>query len=227
VVAERDDADLLPGLRDASTQPGPAEAAFAASVWREAEANPPGTALWVVLPLQEAPTLRMLVALRSQAEGPSGPGDGPIRVLCGDGIGFSDLAPLAGRCPFPVWCASPSTIEATTRALADGRSPNTQVPAEVVTAVLLGVDADGDRPPTAEGLGAFLRRLRLGPADPASQGRSLAFGPSGERSGDDLGQVLMILPGRPEVYALADGGAGGDRWCRPVLLGPVPGALLP
>lgn len=212
-IVERADSLGLPVAQDETNLPGPAEESLADSIWREAERLPAGHTTWVFLPLQQVPTLRFLTALRRHARRVPGPGLGPLRVVCGDGIGFPELAQLAGRCPFPVWCSSSATVPAAAQALGKGVSPDTQVPAEIVAAVVLGLDAQPGRRPASETLRDALGALRLGPDDPAAMGRSLAFRRSGERAGDDLGHVLMIRPDRPGVFALARGPSG--RWGEP------------
>ena len=64
-------------------------------------------------------------------------------------------------------------------------------------------------------LAAALRRLRV-PAE--ALGRSIAFQPTGERRGEDLGQILAIAPGSDRVVALARRSDGG--WSRPMPVAP-------
>jgi hypothetical protein len=130
------------------------------------------------------------------------------------------LAPLAGRCAFPVWCSSTASAPAAARALGQGISPDTQVPAEIVSALIQCLDLPHDQPPTSNRLRDRLASLRLDASSPAATGRSLAFSPSGERVGDDLGYVLMIRPDRPTVYAMSRTSSG--HWSEPAPLEPAP-----
>jgi hypothetical protein len=224
-IVERADSLGLPLPQDPYSLPGPAEEALAEWIWKESEALPAGRTTWVLLPLQEDPALRILTALRRHARRLPGSGAGPLRVVCGDGIGFSNLAPLAGRCPFPVWCSSPASAPAAAQAVGEGRSPDTQVPAEIAAALVVCLDVPADRPLTSGGLRDALAVLRLAPGDAAAMGRSLAFSDSGERTGDDIGHVLMIRPDSAEVYAWARGPSG--RWGEPRALKRAPLVVRP
>jgi len=224
-IVERADSLSLPVLHDPTSEPGPGEDALAESIWRDAERPPSGRTTWVLLPLQEVPVLRMIVALRRHARRSPHRGDGPLRVVCGDGIGFSALAPLAGRVPFPVWCSSSTSAPAAALAVGQGVSPDTQIPAEIVSAVVTCLDLPAGRAATADGLCDALAALKLPARDPAAVGRSLAFRRSGERAGEDLGHVLTIRPDRPSVFAVARGPSG--EWGAPEPLEPVPVVLRP
>jgi hypothetical protein len=224
-IVERADSRGVPVLHDPAMRPGAEEEALAESIWHHADNLPRGQTNWVVLPLQSEPTQRMINALRRHARGSSGPDGGPIRVVCGDGIGFSVLAPLAGRCEFPVWCSSSASAPAAAQAVGQGVSPDTQIPAEIVSALIHVLDLPADRPPTANRLRDGLAALRLDARDPAAMGRSLAFSRSGERVGDDLGHVLTIRPGRATVDAISRAPTG--RWSAPMPLDPSPVALRP
>jgi hypothetical protein len=212
-IVERADSLGLPVAVDPFALPGPAEEALAESIWKEAERGPSGRTTWVMLPLQEDPALRILNALRRHARRLPGPGQGPLRVVCGDGLGFTALTRLAGRCPFPLWSSSSASVPAAAQAVGQGLSPDTQVPAEIVAALVLCLDLPRDRPLTADALRDALASLKILADDRASMGRSLAFRRSGDREGDDLGHVLMIRPDRPGVFALARG--PGGRWSEP------------
>lgn len=219
-IVERADSLSLPLPQDAQALPGPAEEALAESIWRESERRPGGGTTWVFLPLQEAPALWILNALRRHARREPGSGSrsgqGPLRVVCGDGISFTNLSALAGHCPFPVWCSTSSSAPGAAQALGQGVSPDTQVAAEIVAALVLCLDLPGGRAPVADELRIRLSALKLSRDDPSAMGRSLAFGRSGERVGDDLGHVLMIRTDRPEVFAVERGPSGGWRAPEPL-----------
>lgn len=224
-IVERADSLGLPLPQDVYALPGPSEEALAESIWREVDARPDGRTTWVLLPLQEDPALRILTALRRHARLVPGTGSGPLRILCGDGIGFTNLTRLAGRCPFPVWCSSSASVPAAAQAVGQGLSPDTQVAAEIVAALVLCMDLPPSKPLTGDGLRDALASLRIAPGDPAAMGRSLSFSRSGERGGDDLGHVLMIRPDHPGVFALARGPSG--QWGAPALLKSEPLAVRP
>jgi hypothetical protein len=219
-IIERADSLSLPVVRDPAMMPSSEEEALADSIWHDADSLSPGRTTWVVLPLQAEPTQRMINALRRHLPRGAVPGDGPLRVVCGDGIGFAILAPLAGRCPFPVWCSSSTSAPAAAKALGQGMSPDTQIPAEIVSALVHCLDLPPDRPATAGRLRDDLAALKFDATSPAARGRSLAFRRSGERVGDDLGHVVMIRPGSSTVFAISRSPAGG--WCGPLPVEPAP-----
>ena len=222
-IVERSDSLSLPVLNDPLGLPSPAEEALAESIWRGAEKQPAKRTTWVLLPLQDEPTRRMIAALRRHAQRGLRPGDGLLRVVCGDGIGFSNLSQLAGRCPFPIWSSSSASAPAAAQALGQGLSPDTQIPAEIVSALILCLDPRDARPPPPAPLRDALAGLHLAPNDPAAMGRSLAFSRSGERVGDDVGHVLMIRPDRRAVFAVTVGPSG--RWNEPEPLVTLPVVL--
>ncbi len=224
-IVERADSLGLPLLHDPTMLPGPEEDALADSIWQYAEKLPRGQTTWVVLPLQSEPTQRMITALRRHARRGLRSEESPIRVVCGDGIGFSVLASLAGRCAFPIWCGSSASVPAAAQALGEGLSPDTQIAAEIVSTLVRCLDLPGGQPPTSNRLRDALAALKIDANDPAAMGRSLAFSRSGERVGNDLGHLLMIQPGRSTVEAVARDPNG--RWSAPRELDPTPVALQP
>lgn len=183
--------------------PGPDERRWAASIWREIAREPRPT--WVVLPLQAQPAGRLLTALREEGAGVD-PSKTPLRVLCGDGFALSTLAEFAGDAPrpFSLWCASASNGGTS------GVDRDAQVPAEIVSALALGLDRGESHDRT---LREFLARLDIPANRPAAFGRSLAFDPSGERRGADLGNVLAILPDHHEIVAFSH--APNGTWSSP------------
>lgn len=195
------------GLPDLEDEPGADELKWASAVWEAVRADRPGRPNWVVLPLQAEPARRMLAALKRQA--PTSPPR--LRVLCGDGFSLGDLAWVAadGRRPFSLWCASSGS-----GAVEDHEARGAQVPAEIVSALALGLDRTG---PDGH-LRDFLAGLNLPGTARAAIGRSLAFDRSGERKGDDLGHVLAIPADRGEVLAYTRGPKGD--WKPPVALPP-------
>ncbi len=224
-IVELADPLSLPILHNPAMLPGPEEEALAQSIWRDAENAPGLGTTWVVLPLQPVPTQRMITALGRHGRRGLRSGEGPLRVVCGDGIGFSVLAPLAGRCAFPVWCSSSASAPSAVLALGQGLSPDTQVQAEIVSALIRCLDRAAERVGESDRLRKDLAALRLDAASPAAMGRSLAFSRSGERLGDDLGNALMIRPDRPAVYAISR--KPGGRWSEPVRLEFSPVVLKP
>lgn len=209
--------------------PSVAEDALAESIWRAAERARRGSTHWVILPLQAEPARRMLLALQRHARGHTSENKAvPLRVLCGDGIGTDTLGMLAGHLPFPVWCYSPGLAPCA------GEGENTPDPilstdaavlAEIVAAVVYGLDAAGPGPPSAGALRDRLRGLDLPAGDPAGLGRSLTLAPSGERIGKDLGHVLLIRPGSDVIYATAEDPSG--HWSAPRAVMPALSASHP
>jgi hypothetical protein len=95
----------------------------------------------------------------------------------------------------------------------------------MVAALAACLDVPVSRSLTADTLRNGLAALKIPAGDPAAMGRSLAFSRSGERLGDGLGQVLMIQPDRPGVFALAQAASGA--WSEPEVLKAVPLVLRP
>jgi hypothetical protein len=208
-IVERADVVGVPTVsrsRGSVPSPSATEASLADSIWTAVEDGPEGRTTWAVLPLQGEPIRRMLSALRRRASWHSGDeGDGPLRVVCGDGIGRETLDGLSGHRPFPIWCASTSTA----RAADHGVSNDTQTLAEIISAVLLAVERSPTADPTAEDVRRGLARLDLAATDRAAFGRPLRFAADGERL-DDPGHVLAVRPG---VDAVSEFRLGADgRW---------------
>ncbi len=220
-LVEHADTIDFPGLMTIPGIPGPLEDALAESICRDVERGAPGRETWIVLPLQQEPALRMLLAIRRHARQIHGKGGSPLRVVCGDGIGVETLTDLAKDCPFPVWGFSAVSPAVSVRAAVPAPGNDAQVSAEIVSAVALCLDVPRNRPLGADMLRDALAALRIKPDDRAAFGRSLAFTPSGERQGADVGQVLTIRPGERTVLAFARTGDG--RWSAPV---PVPPASV-
>ncbi|CAN5874241.1 hypothetical protein BH23PLA1_BH23PLA1_12970 [soil metagenome] len=208
VAVERRNADLsAPGPLGQADTPGPVERAEAGAIWglvREASADQP---VWVVLPLQGRLTRRMINALRERARSTDPGLADRLRVLSGDGVGRDTLARLAGDCEFPVDTVSPAAMPDRASPSLDEAGATAHVSAEIVSALVQAFDQS---PGEATGLRSALLALNI-PADaPGAFGRSLAFEPTGERRGSDLGHVLSIRPGTAKVWAFAPGTDG--RW---------------
>src|SRR5205807_4869428 len=111
------DAKSFSGSRGLSERPSPAERRLAGAIWRAALAGPGQGMAWIVLPLQEEPALRLLVALRSEVWYAFGQGEAEsLRVLCGDAVDRDALAELAATrdLPFPVWGVSSDSVPSRT-----------------------------------------------------------------------------------------------------------------
>ncbi len=201
-------AHRLPGT---PVVPSAAELALADEVWTAAEAEagsesaPPGRTTWVVLPLQGDPGRRMLAALRRRSSWRGKLGsDGPVRVVCGDGIDRPTLEGLVGLRSFPIWSASAFS----TRPGQLGLRDDAQTLAEVAAGLFRIIDDLGPGSAvTAEAIRSGFDRLDLDATDPAAFGRPLAFEPGGERRGE-VGRVLAIRPGSPGVLEFAVGPDG-------------------
>jgi hypothetical protein len=186
----------------------------AKEIWEGATRAPADRATWVILPLQGRPTWRMLTALRDLAPYTADTVGRRLRVLCGDGIGLETLTELAnGGLNFPVWCVSSASIPVPDRSPPVANSATTQIQAEIVSALIQCLD----RPTgSAEDLRDALRALDPATEGPGAMRRSLAFTPTGERQGKDLGHVFTARPGRPEILAYARGSEG--QWGDPVVI---------
>lgn len=222
-IVERADSLPYPITADPMALPDASEESLAEALWRDAEALPEGKLTWVLLPLQDQPARRLIHALRRAAQRPHAAGKSPLRVVCGDAFGRDTMAQLAGRCPFPLWCASAASAHATVDALDAGLTPDNQIPAEIVSALILALDRGQPTPPTPNALRDALSELHLTPNDPAAMGRSLAFRRSGERAGDDLGHVLRCLPESEKVETLMrDSDGAWNAEPLPARAGPSP-----
>ncbi len=199
------DRDATPIPPRPSAAPDPSESQWAEAIWSEARKAAAEGPFWLVLTLQSEPTRRLLNALCAQA--PRDADAIPLCVLSGDGVGVGSLARLAGALPFPVWVASAGFAAARDRGIPEGA----QVMAEIVLALARALDQSGE----PGDLAGALRRLQV-PAQ--ALGRSIAFKPTGERRGDDLGQVLAIEPGSLRVVARSRRSDGG--WTDPVAVAP-------
>ncbi len=208
VEVERRDADLsAPGPLGQADTPGPVERTEASTIWshvRNATAERP---VWAVLPLQGQPTRRMINALRERARFADATLADRLQVLSGDGVGRDTLARLAGDCEFPVSVVSPAAMPDRLPSLLAHAGATAHVSAEIVSALVRAVDRS---PGEATSLRSALLEMVVPVDTPGTFGRSLAFEPSGERKGSDLGHVLSIRPGASKVWALAPGKDG--RW---------------
>src|SRR5262249_42173135 len=157
--------------------PSPMEDALAESICRAADNAPAGHTRWVVLPLQDEPMRRMLVALRRYAGTRRAGKSPPLRVVCGDGVALDFLAEFAKDCPFQVWGFSPVSLPRAWSAGGTVLGTNAQIHAEIVSSLLLVLDVSGDQSSDADSLRAGLAAMRLGAHDRPAFGRSLGFAP--------------------------------------------------
>lgn len=224
-LIEHADKRGYPNVANVAGLPSTSEDSLAESLCRSAAQLGPGQVAWVVLPLQEAPARRMLLALRRHARQPDRSESVPLRVLCGDAVGLKVFEEMARDCPFELWGFSPNSLRAGNEARDTVRGTNVQVAAEIVSATLYCLDVPDGKPATADALRESLAGLRLGPDDPFTFGRSLAFAPSGERQGSDLGHVLHVRPGDSSVWALER--LASSRWSAPVSISSAPVAAGP
>ena len=133
-----------------------------------------------------------------------------LRVLCGDAIGVDVLREIPVDCPFSLWGFSPVSLPGADRPPDSVLATNAQVSAEIVSALVYCLDGPSREVPNADALADALAALRLSARDRAAFGRSLAFAPTGERQGSDLGHVLMSPPGGQTVFAIER--LEGGRW---------------
>ncbi len=191
-----------PGGQGRAGSPSADEIQLAETIWskaRQARSESADGSVWVLLTTQGEPARRMLEVLRAYA--PPRPPDN-VRVLSGDGIGRLTLASFAGALPFPI-ISSSSTSAAVPDLTALRGSGTGQIEAEIVSAVVAGLDRE------EADLASALRMLDIPSGDPAAIGRSLVFA-AGERIGDDLGHVLEARP--DETVLLAHEPGTGGRW---------------
>lgn len=202
-IVKEEDGHSSPGLGYA---PGRTDARLAARVWERARAAPEGSSTWLVLPLQGAPTRRILTALdgRAPAEPPA------LHVLSGDGIGLTTLFDFTRLRSLSVWCGSSNAAPADDDSTIN-MPPTALVLAEAVSALSLAVARAGAGP---DGLRDALAAIDLAADDPAAFGRPLAFDESGERRGPGIGHVLAVRRGEDTVEAFAPRPDGS--WAGPV-----------
>ena len=216
VVIQNPIALAFSGVSPLFAAPSTAELELAGKIWASA-GNPLGDGTtWVVLPVQGGPARRMIAALRAKAPFSLGPGEAPLRVVVGDGLGLKSLSDMAGTLSFSVFCVSSASLPEP-RGVAGGvPADDAQIPAEIVSALVHCLDSPSVL--DATGLRAALATLHVPAGDRAAMGRPIDFGKSGEREGVGLGHVMSIRPGMAEVYATARVEAGG--WSRPVHVRP-------
>ena len=212
-------AEILDPVDETATSPGPrfsgrgplptaADVRHARQIWREIS-DDPKEETWVILPIQNDPARRMLLALNGAAPSRHEAERRPLTVIIGDTVGPTTLAWFANQLAFPVWAASAASNHAAERGLPE----DVMEQAETVAALLIALDRPGP-PASAEVLRDAL--LRLGdPKPPEPFGRPLAFARSGERLGFEPGEVFQLRPDAPEVLVYADG-----RWADPRPVGP-------
>jgi hypothetical protein len=155
-----------------------------------------GTRDWLVLTVQGSPARQVLQSLRDL-----GP-EHRVRVLAGDGIGRTTLESFAGQLPFPL-CAATSVSAEVPGWLMSPQGQVGQTQAELATALLAVFDESG---PGADLLPA-LAALHWTRDSAHAVGRSLVFADR-DRAGDDVGQVLEIVPGSRHVLSHAPVSSG-------------------
>jgi len=202
VVDLREGVSAVPRLSSTTLPPTATEGRRAREIWRELIEGSEGETL-VVLPLQQEPARRMIVALNAAAPGRHDARTRPLTVACGDAVGPTTLAGFANQLVFPVWSVS----TAGELSASSGVEEDVQDLAEVIAAVLIGLDRPGP-PPSPDDLRAGL--LRPGGIPSAPFGRPVAFGDGGERLGHEPGEILALQPDSPRVLAYPAG-----RWAEP------------
>jgi hypothetical protein len=180
------------------TWPTAADQRHARSIWRDVTDGPAGET-WVVLPLQNDPARRMVLALNAAAPGRHDAVNRPLTVICGDAVGPTTLASFANHLVFPVWSVSP----ASNHAIGHGLEEDVIEQAEMVAAVLIALDRPGAKPTPDDLRNALLTAPGAKPIEPF--GRPLAFAPSGERAGSEPGEVFQLRPDNPDIYVRAAG----------------------
>ena len=210
VLAPLDETATAPAQRFSGRGPLPtaADQQHAREIWRHVSGDP-ARETWVVLPLQNDPARRMLLALNATGPGRHEAGRSPLTVVCGDTLGPTTLAWFANQLAFPVWAASAASNHSAERGLPE----DVMEQAETVAALLIALDRPGPTPTPDD-----LRDALLHPEGgrvPAPLGRPLAFAESGERLGFEPGEVFQIRPDSPEVFVFADG-----HWDSPRPVGP-------
>ena len=209
--------DVSISVDSATAGPGHSpDDALAASIYADVEKLSKNRSLWVVLPIHEEPARRMIEALGRQARRDIGKDSASIEVLTGDSIPLELLESLAGRLPFPLMSVSTNSPTNLPRELAKDFSADSQIPAEIVSSLILALDQLGENPLTPQALRKQLEAIDWAQNDPRAIGRTLRFAKSGERISDDLGHVLTILPDDPRVHEIPS--LGKNRWGSPVPL---------
>ena len=206
---ELDERSLRPEF-PSSAQAASREDALAASIWDEIDKLKENRALWLVLPLQEEPSQRMIESLIRQARRGNPVGANRFEVLTGDSLGLDILGKLAGHCPFPIWSVSTNSPSSISRQFTKEFSADAQLPAEIVSSLIFALDQLGDAPFTSASLRKQLESIQWNGDDPRAIARPLRFRKSGERVSDEMGHVLTIQPDDPRVMAIPR--LGKDRW---------------
>jgi hypothetical protein len=188
--------------------PTAADQRHARSIWREVTEGSAGET-WVVLPLQNDPARRMVLALNAAAPGRLDAASRPLTVICGDSVGPTTLASFANHLVFPVWSVSPASNHAT----GEGLEEDVMEQAETVAALLNALDRPGSIPTPDDLRAALLTPTGTKPFAPF--GRPLDFEPSGEREGFAPGEVFHLRPDNPAVYVHEVG-----RWTHPSTVDP-------
>jgi hypothetical protein len=212
-------AEILDPVDETATSPEPrfsgrgalptgTDVRHAREIWREVSEDPTGET-WIILPIQNDPARRMLLALNGAAPSRHAAEQAPMTVIVGDAVGPTTLAWFANQLAFPVWAASAASNHAAERGLPE----DVMEQAETVAALLIALDRPG---PTASAEALRDALLHLGdPRPPEPFGRPLAFAPTGERLGFEPGEVFLLRPDKPTVFVYAD-----DRWDDPRPVGP-------
>ena len=201
-----------PELSSGWSLPTITEQRRAKQIWADIAGGPVGET-WVVLPLANVPARRMIEALNGAAPGSRDAKSRPVAVLCGDAVGPSTLSRFVDQLVFPVWSVSPAMDPSAP----GGLKEDVQAHAEIVAALLIGLDRGGP-PPTADDLRATLIRPGSDADAPAPFGRPIAFDPTGERAGADPGVVLCLPEDSKAILVYCYG-----HWDRPHAIDPAGG----
>lgn len=137
---------------------------------------------WLLLTIQGGPARQLIQGLREF------PDARDLRVLSGDGIGRTTLESYAGQLPFPL-CAGSSVSAELPEWLETPQGLVGQTQAEIAAALLVAFD----QAPADADLFQALSQINWSPGFPEGVGRSLAF-QDRDRTGEDVGQVLEIVP---------------------------------
>jgi hypothetical protein len=141
---------------------------------------------WVFLPLQNGPARRMIAAINGASPGSRGESGKNLKVICGDAIGESTLRAFSGQLSFPVWSVTTNTDPFGSQGLEE----DVQEQAEIVAAVLLGLD---EKTPATTHVNQLRHYLVKGEKQVRPFGRSLDFSETGEPQEFDPGGILQLV----------------------------------
>jgi hypothetical protein len=199
-----------PRLSPPALFPNAVEQQRARAIWKSIVEAPPGET-WIILVYQNEPARRVLAALGAAAPARYDAQARPVTVVCGDSMGVTTLSEYIKQLVFPVWAVSSSS------GFPDPEGPeeDVRVQAEIVAALLIGLDSSGPRASPEQLRQRFLSESSQR-APMAPFGRKIEFTSDGERAAPVPGEVLSLQPGESRVELHAAGSTSVEGSSQPV-----------